>query len=177
MTGAHTTRIATIALSWAAALALAGAGCSDAPAPLPRASALGEHPAAAHEVRVRLEFGADADLDLFVTDPMHEEIYFANSPSRLGGVFEADRRCDDPARPAPEAAPRDAQALTDAPLDAPHPEESRHERHQQHPRGPVRLEPQHRPEERLEAADGRVTPVRLRAEEQQRVLDAEQLRK
>ena len=48
-------------------------------------------------MRVRLEFGAGADLDLFVTDPMHEEIYFANSPSRLGGVFEADRRCDDSA--------------------------------------------------------------------------------
>ncbi len=97
MTGAHTTRIATIALSWASLLALAGAGCSDAPAPLPPPSALGDHLASAHDVRVRLEFGADADLDLFVTDPMHEEIYFANSPSRLGGVFVADRRCDDPA--------------------------------------------------------------------------------
>jgi uncharacterized protein YfaP (DUF2135 family) len=52
---------------------------------------------AAHDVRVQLFFGPEADLDLFVTDPMHEEVYFANSPSRLGGVFEADRRCDDPA--------------------------------------------------------------------------------
>jgi uncharacterized protein YfaP (DUF2135 family) len=52
---------------------------------------------AAHDVRVQLFFGPEADLDLFVTDPMHEEVYFANSPSRLGGVFEADRRCQDPA--------------------------------------------------------------------------------
>ena len=97
MSSAHITRIASIALSWASLLALAGAGCSETPAPLPPPGALGEYPAAAHDVRVRLEFGAGADLDLFVTDPMHEEIYFANSPNRLGGVFEADRRCDDPA--------------------------------------------------------------------------------
>lgn len=48
-------------------------------------------------LRVELEFGAEADLDLFVTDPMHEEIYFANRSSRLGGRFEIDRRCGDPA--------------------------------------------------------------------------------
>ena len=48
------------------------------------------------DVRVDLVFGASADLDLFVTDPMHEEVYFANSPSRLGGTFGTDRRCDDP---------------------------------------------------------------------------------
>jgi len=46
---------------------------------------------------VELHFGVDGDLDLFVTNPMHEEVYFANSPSRLGGVFEGDRRCGDPA--------------------------------------------------------------------------------
>lgn len=54
-------------------------------------------PAPPGDVRVELFFGEDADLDLFVTDPMHEEIYFANSPSRLGGVFGGDRRCGDPA--------------------------------------------------------------------------------
>jgi hypothetical protein len=97
MTGAHTTRTTGVVLIGSALWALGLAGCSEAPAPLPPPSALGEVPAAAHDVRVRLEFGADADLDLFVTDPMHEEIYFANSPSRLGGVFDSDRRCDDPA--------------------------------------------------------------------------------
>jgi len=97
MSGAHTTLLTAAALTWVALLGLAGAGCSDAPAPLPAAGALAGHPAAAHDVRVQLVFGAEADLDLFVTDPMHEEVYFANSPSRLGGVFDADRRCDDPA--------------------------------------------------------------------------------
>jgi len=96
MSGVHITLLAATALIGAALLALAGAGCSDAPAPLPSLSALAEHPVATHDVRVQLVFGEEADLDLFVTDPMHEEIYFANSPSRLGGVLEADRRCDDP---------------------------------------------------------------------------------
>ena len=49
------------------------------------------------DVRVRLVFGAEADLDLIVTDPNHEEIYFANTQSRLGGLFDADQRCDSPA--------------------------------------------------------------------------------
>ena len=77
------------------ALALAATGCSEEPASVPELRA--GHPAAAHDVVVQLIFGAEADLDLFVTDPDHEEVYFANSPSRLGGVFEVDRRCDDPA--------------------------------------------------------------------------------
>ncbi len=77
------------------ALALAISGCSQEPGPLPERVA--GHPAAANDVVVQLIFGPEADLDLFVTDPDHEEVYFANSPSRLGGVFEVDRRCDDPA--------------------------------------------------------------------------------
>jgi len=97
MSSAHTTLLAAAALTWTALLGLASAGCSEAPAPLPAAGVLGGHPAAVHDVRVQLVFGAEADLDLFVTDPMHEEVYFANSPSRLGGVFDADRRCSDPA--------------------------------------------------------------------------------
>ncbi len=77
------------------ALALTATGCSDELAPVPVLRA--GHPAAAHDVVVQLIFGPEADLDLFVTDPEHEEVYFANSPSRLGGIFEVDRRCDDPA--------------------------------------------------------------------------------
>ncbi len=46
---------------------------------------------------VRLAFGANADLDLFVTDPGQEAVYFANSPSRRGGELVVDRRCGDPA--------------------------------------------------------------------------------
>jgi hypothetical protein len=46
---------------------------------------------------VRLAFEDDVDLDLFVTDPAQESVYFANSPSRSGGILLADRRCGDPA--------------------------------------------------------------------------------
>ena len=61
-------------------------------------------------LRVRLAFPARADLDLFVTDPAHETVYFANSPSRSGGQLERDVRCDDPAPRVetvvfPDAAP------------------------------------------------------------------------
>jgi len=45
---------------------------------------------------VRLAFDDAADLDLFVTDPVHESVYFANSPTRSGGSLIDDRRCDDP---------------------------------------------------------------------------------
>ncbi|MDG2306897.1 MAG: hypothetical protein P8R42_20080 [Candidatus Binatia bacterium] len=48
------------------------------------------------ELRVRLVFGARADLDLFVTDPAQETVYFANSPSRSGGSLVGDVRCGDP---------------------------------------------------------------------------------
>jgi hypothetical protein len=45
---------------------------------------------------VRLAFDEAADLDLFVTDPMQESVYFANSPTRSGGTLIDDRRCEDP---------------------------------------------------------------------------------
>ena len=45
---------------------------------------------------VLLAFDEAADLDLFVTDPMQESVYFANSPTRSGGRLIDDRRCDDP---------------------------------------------------------------------------------
>jgi hypothetical protein len=47
------------------------------------------------ELRVRLAFGKGADLDLFVTDPAQETVYFANSPSRSGGSLAGDVRCGD----------------------------------------------------------------------------------
>ena len=46
---------------------------------------------------VRLAFGADADLDLYVTDAGHETVYFGNSPSTTGGELLADVRCEAPA--------------------------------------------------------------------------------
>ena len=48
-------------------------------------------------VRVRLAFGEGADLDLFVSDPRQETVYFANKRSRSGGVLGRDLRCPDPA--------------------------------------------------------------------------------
>ena len=45
-------------------------------------------------VLIRLAFPAVADLDLFVTGPSQESVYFANSPSKNGGLLEADQRCD-----------------------------------------------------------------------------------
>jgi hypothetical protein len=48
-------------------------------------------------VRIQLVFGADVDLDLYVTGPADEAVYFANATSRDGGRLVADRRCDSPA--------------------------------------------------------------------------------
>ena len=55
------------------------------------------HAAAPDAVVVRLAFGAAADLDLFVSDPRHETVYFANKRARSGGRLAADLRCDAPA--------------------------------------------------------------------------------
>ncbi|MFQ5699814.1 MAG: hypothetical protein ACE5IL_16240 [Myxococcota bacterium] len=54
-------------------------------------------PPRAGSLRVRLAFGAGADLDLYVTGPARETVYFANSPARSGGTLERDLRCDGPA--------------------------------------------------------------------------------
>ncbi len=43
---------------------------------------------------VRLKFDDDVDLDLYVTDPLLETVYFARHESRTGGVISADVRCD-----------------------------------------------------------------------------------
>lgn len=46
---------------------------------------------------VRLAFDASADLDLYVSDPLQETVYYANTPSRSGGALDRDRTCKDPA--------------------------------------------------------------------------------
>ncbi len=53
-------------------------------------------PASPGVLRVRLAFGADADLDLYVTDPRQETVYFANNPTRSGGALAEDVRCGAP---------------------------------------------------------------------------------
>jgi uncharacterized protein YfaP (DUF2135 family) len=60
---------------------------ADLPAPPPREPGT---------MRVRLGFGDEADLDLYVTDSTLETIYYGNTPSRGGGELDADRRCDSP---------------------------------------------------------------------------------
>lgn len=46
---------------------------------------------------IELIFGAEADLDLYVSDPLHETAYFGNTPVRSGGEHAGDARCDAPA--------------------------------------------------------------------------------
>lgn len=64
-------------------------GMSDLAAHLQPGKAAGD----ANTLVVRLAFGADTDLDLYVTDPSLETIYFANHQSKSGGAITEDRRC------------------------------------------------------------------------------------
>jgi hypothetical protein len=45
-------------------------------------------------VVVRLAFSESADLDLYVTGPREETVYYANSPSAVGGELLEDLRCE-----------------------------------------------------------------------------------
>lgn len=93
------------------ALGLAVAGCASTPPPPPdppawnalrRADAdalaarLRELPPVSEGLVVRLAFPAGVDLDLYVTDPRLETVYYANTPSVSGGRLLRDRRCADP---------------------------------------------------------------------------------
>ena len=74
-------------------LAIALPGClSGAVAPLP--TRLSPPPRQAASLQIRLVFGAEADVDLFVTDPDLETVYFGNNPSLGGGVLAEDIRCN-----------------------------------------------------------------------------------
>jgi hypothetical protein len=73
-------------------------------------TALAEAPPAPDgALRVRLAFGAAADLDLYVTDPLAETLYFANQRAASGGRLVADAHCD-------SAAPRVEEVRFPAPL-------------------------------------------------------------
>ncbi|MCB1685790.1 MAG: hypothetical protein R3E82_02335 [Pseudomonadales bacterium] len=54
----------------------------------------GEESTGADAVVVRLKFDESVDLDLYVTDPLLETVYFARHESRTGGAISADVRCD-----------------------------------------------------------------------------------
>ena len=45
------------------------------------------------EIRVHLAFGPEVDLDVYVTGPLEETVYYANTPSGIGGELLEDRRC------------------------------------------------------------------------------------
>jgi len=70
-------------------------GDSSQPLPAQLQGAAIEAPAGA--LVVQLAFDASADLDLYVTDPLQETVYFANTPSRSGGFLDRDRTCKDAA--------------------------------------------------------------------------------
>jgi uncharacterized protein YfaP (DUF2135 family) len=70
-------------------LAVLLAACGRAPGPLPVARAEPSRPG----VTVTLRWNAAVDLDLYVTDPGLETVYFANPRAASGGVLERDARC------------------------------------------------------------------------------------
>jgi len=82
-------------------LAVMLAGCAaHAPLPAPPAPAAPVPPLPG--LSVVLTWSAPVDLDLYVTDPTSETVYFANNPSRTGARLLRDARCKDVgAGPAP----------------------------------------------------------------------------
>lgn len=51
-------------------------------------------------LHVVLSWTAPVDLDLYLTDPAGESLYFANNPTRGGARLAADARCADVTGPA-----------------------------------------------------------------------------
>jgi hypothetical protein len=87
--------MAAIWLAFAVAASLP-LGCSIGSNPSPAPPAVASR--APRELVVRLLFGPSADLDLYVTGPQLETVYFANTPSRIGGTLARDVRCDEGGR-------------------------------------------------------------------------------
>jgi hypothetical protein len=70
-----------------------------------------QSPAGVGGLVIRLAFNTEADLDLYVSDPLQETIYYANTPARSGGRLRADRHCKE----APMPGPRVEEVVFDAP--------------------------------------------------------------
>jgi hypothetical protein len=90
-----------LGLAWLAGGVLGACGASqETPRPVapsaPPADVLRDR--AEGEIRVVLLWSAPVDLDVFVTDPRQETIYFANSRSASGGKLTRDARCPSDAR-------------------------------------------------------------------------------
>lgn len=63
-------------------------------------------PAGGPGLTVTLAWTAPADLDLYVTEPERESVYYALPRSRHGGMFLGDARCADGARQGGEERAR-----------------------------------------------------------------------
>lgn len=75
------------------ALSIVVGGCvSSRPVPPPPASVGGERPGE-RELVVSLLWSPDVDLDLYVTDPTLETVYFANPRAASGGRLARDATC------------------------------------------------------------------------------------
>ncbi|MDJ0867394.1 MAG: hypothetical protein QNK03_14885 [Myxococcota bacterium] len=64
-------------------------------------------------LRAELIFGAAGDFDLYVSGPLQETVYFANTPARSGGRLLADRGCRD-------ATPRIETVVFESPQPGPY---------------------------------------------------------
>lgn len=83
--------MAALVVAWAAVVG--GLGCATEAKTRLRASELPPRPPGALDVQ--LDLGAAADLDLHVTSPDLETVYFGNSPSRAGDArLDRDVRCE-----------------------------------------------------------------------------------
>ena len=74
--------------------ALLGCGATQAPALAPPPPAAPPAASSADTVSVALIWSAPVDLDLYVTDPSQETVYFANPESKSGGRLERDVTCE-----------------------------------------------------------------------------------
>jgi len=81
-------------LAIAAAGLAACAGATRLPDVLPPGEPLPEG-----ALSFELVFDAAVDLDLYVTGPLLETVYYGNTPSRIGGSLVRDVRCDSPPGP------------------------------------------------------------------------------
>jgi hypothetical protein len=84
---------------------LALAGCAPRPA-TPELPPAAPPPTTGEGLGVALLWSVPVDLDLYLTDPTWETLYFANNPTRSGAKIERDTRCSTlpPAPPFVERA-------------------------------------------------------------------------
>jgi hypothetical protein len=91
----------------AATVLSGGCSLSSEPSVAPHAGMLSPSKTA---VRVSLLWSDPVDLDLYVTDPALETVYFANNPSGSGGRLEEDVGCPEPQ--TPRAGPASVETVS-----------------------------------------------------------------